>query len=127
MLINIEYRNIKLKKHSSKQNVEGADCSGPARSNCRPPGPDRSREALQSFAFLVFVLVCLVGSVFLFFVLPETKNQTFQDISLSFARINGVTLPPPAQEMELVLSVSPQSNGKQEPRKETQDGTESSF
>uniref|UniRef100_A0A8C5D734 Major facilitator superfamily (MFS) profile domain-containing protein n=1 Tax=Gouania willdenowi TaxID=441366 RepID=A0A8C5D734_GOUWI len=66
------------------------------------------QESLQSFAFLVFVAVCVLGAVYLYIVLPETKNKTFMDISQSFARINKMPLPSAGQEMELVLSV----NGK---------------
>uniref|UniRef100_A0A3B4ARX2 Major facilitator superfamily (MFS) profile domain-containing protein n=1 Tax=Periophthalmus magnuspinnatus TaxID=409849 RepID=A0A3B4ARX2_9GOBI len=75
------------------------------------------QEALQTYAFLVFVVVCVLGSLFLFIVLPETKNKTFMDISQSFTKINGLPLPPVAQEMELVLSVSPHSDGKQQQSK----------
>lgn len=67
---------------------------------------------LQSFAFLVFVVVCTLGSIYLYFVLPETKNKTFMDISRSFAKINKIPIPSPAQEMELVLSMKPDVNGK---------------
>ncbi|XP_073323909.1 solute carrier family 2, facilitated glucose transporter member 9 isoform X2 [Pagrus major] len=67
---------------------------------------------LQSFAFLVFVVVCILGSIYLYFVLPETKNKTFMDISQSFAKINKIPVPAPAQEMELVLSMKPDVNGK---------------
>uniref|UniRef100_A0A7N6FL25 Major facilitator superfamily (MFS) profile domain-containing protein n=1 Tax=Anabas testudineus TaxID=64144 RepID=A0A7N6FL25_ANATE len=73
------------------------------------------QEALQSFAFLVFVVVCTLGAIYLYFVLPETKNKTFMDISQSFAKINKIPLPSPAQEMELVLSSD--TNGKVEDAK----------
>uniref|UniRef100_A0A3B4F0X0 Solute carrier family 2, facilitated glucose transporter member 5 n=1 Tax=Pundamilia nyererei TaxID=303518 RepID=A0A3B4F0X0_9CICH len=46
------------------------------------------QETLQSFSFLVFVAVCILGSIYLYVVLPETKNKTFMDISQSFAKIN---------------------------------------
>lgn len=75
------------------------------------------QEALQAYAFLVFVVVCVFGSVFLSVVLPETKNRTFVDISQSFAKINGVPLPAPTQEVELVLSVSPNSIDTAQPSK----------
>ncbi|XP_038151464.1 solute carrier family 2, facilitated glucose transporter member 9 isoform X2 [Cyprinodon tularosa] len=70
------------------------------------------QEKLQSFAFLVFVVVCTSGSIYLCSVLPETKNKTFMDISQSFAKINKMPAPSPAQEMEMVLSIKPQKNGK---------------
>ncbi|XP_015814812.3 solute carrier family 2, facilitated glucose transporter member 9 isoform X1 [Nothobranchius furzeri] len=70
------------------------------------------QEKLQTFAFLVFVVVCTLGSIFLCLFLPETKNKTFMDISQSFAKINKIPIPPSGQEMELVLSVKPDMNGK---------------
>lgn len=70
------------------------------------------QEKLQSYAFLVFVVICILGSVYLYFVLPETKNKTFMDISQSFAKINKTPVPSPSQEMELVLSIKPEVNGK---------------
>ncbi|XP_041835416.1 solute carrier family 2, facilitated glucose transporter member 9 isoform X1 [Melanotaenia boesemani] len=70
------------------------------------------QETLQSFAFLVFVAVCILGSIYLCVVLPETKNKTFMDISQSFAKINKMPVSSPGQEMELVLSISPDMNGK---------------
>ncbi|XP_041811206.1 solute carrier family 2, facilitated glucose transporter member 9 isoform X1 [Chelmon rostratus] len=81
------------------------------------------QEKLQTFAFLVFVVVCILGSIYLYFVLPETKNKTFMDISQSFAKINKIPVPSPSHEMEMVLSNKPDLNGK------VQDAakTESSF
>ncbi|XP_062271557.1 solute carrier family 2, facilitated glucose transporter member 9 [Scomber scombrus] len=70
------------------------------------------QEALQSYTFLVFVAVCIVGSIYLHIVLPETKNKTFMDISQSFAKINKIPAPSPSQEMELVLSFKPDVNDK---------------
>ncbi|XP_020503584.1 solute carrier family 2, facilitated glucose transporter member 9 [Labrus bergylta] len=70
------------------------------------------QEELQSFAFLVFVAVCILGSIYLCAVLPETKNKTFTDISQSFAKINNIAIPTPGHEMELVLTIGPDSNGK---------------
>ncbi|KAG5264111.1 hypothetical protein AALO_G00272250 [Alosa alosa] len=65
------------------------------------------QEGLQTYAFLVFVVVCLIGAVFLFFILPETKNKTFVEISQSFAKINNVSDVKPTQEMQDVLSFKP--------------------
>lgn len=65
------------------------------------------QEKLQTFAFLVFVAVCILASVYLYIVLPETKNKTFMDISQSFAKINKIPNPSPSEEMEMVLSITP--------------------
>lgn len=70
------------------------------------------QEKLQTFAFLVFVGVCIAASVYLYMVLPETKNKTFMDISQSFAKINKVPYPSPSHEMEMVLSISPDTKGQ---------------
>uniref|UniRef100_G3P384 Solute carrier family 2, facilitated glucose transporter member 5 n=1 Tax=Gasterosteus aculeatus aculeatus TaxID=481459 RepID=G3P384_GASAC len=70
------------------------------------------QEKLQSFTFLVFVVVCVLGSIYLYVVLPETKNKTFMDISQSFAKINKIPAPPIEHEMEQVLSCKPFINGK---------------
>ncbi|XP_076844059.1 solute carrier family 2, facilitated glucose transporter member 9 isoform X2 [Brachyhypopomus gauderio] len=64
------------------------------------------QEFLQTYAFLVFVAVCAFGAIYLFIVLPETKNKTFLEISQSFAKMNKV-LQEPDEEMEEELSVKP--------------------
>ncbi|XP_049323720.1 solute carrier family 2, facilitated glucose transporter member 9 [Astyanax mexicanus] len=64
------------------------------------------QEALQTFAFMVFVVVCVLGAVYLLLVLPETKNKTFVEISRSFAKINKVQQSSD-REMEDVLAVKP--------------------
>ncbi|XP_054472117.1 solute carrier family 2, facilitated glucose transporter member 9 isoform X2 [Anoplopoma fimbria] len=70
------------------------------------------QEKLQSFSFLVFVGICVLGSIYLYVVLPETKNRTFMEISQSFAKINKIPVPSSGLEMELVLSSKPRMNGK---------------
>ncbi|XP_061107973.1 solute carrier family 2, facilitated glucose transporter member 9 [Conger conger] len=67
------------------------------------------QEALDTFAFMVFLVVCALGAVFLYFILPETKNKTFMEISESFAKINKVSDTTPDKEMEMALSVTPRS------------------
>lgn len=61
------------------------------------------QEALQTFAFLLFVVVCAVGAVYLLVVLPETKNKTFMEISQSFSKINGIPDQTHEREMTNVL------------------------
>uniref|UniRef100_A0AAY5EYE4 Major facilitator superfamily (MFS) profile domain-containing protein n=1 Tax=Electrophorus electricus TaxID=8005 RepID=A0AAY5EYE4_ELEEL len=64
------------------------------------------QEFLQTYAFLVFDAVCVFGAVYLYIVLPETKNKTFVEISQSFAKMNKVSQEPD-REMEEELSVKP--------------------
>ncbi|XP_062253470.1 solute carrier family 2, facilitated glucose transporter member 9 [Platichthys flesus] len=68
------------------------------------------QETLQSFTFLVFVVVCTLGSIYLYVVLPETKNKTFMDISQSFAKINKIPASSPSHEMELDLCIKPKTS-----------------
>uniref|UniRef100_A0A674DV92 Solute carrier family 2, facilitated glucose transporter member 5 n=1 Tax=Salmo trutta TaxID=8032 RepID=A0A674DV92_SALTR len=73
------------------------------------------QESLQTYAFLVFLVVCVLGAVYLYFILPETKNKTFMDISQSFAKINKVPLGDKEIENELAIkagSKEVEKNGK---------------
>ncbi|XP_054640099.1 solute carrier family 2, facilitated glucose transporter member 9 [Dunckerocampus dactyliophorus] len=70
------------------------------------------QETLGTFSFLVFVGVCVIASIYLCVILPETKNKTFMDISHSFAKINKVPVSPPSHEMKLVLRVASDKNVK---------------
>ncbi|KAM3938685.1 solute carrier family 2, facilitated glucose transporter member 9 isoform 2-T2 [Leptodactylus fuscus] len=46
------------------------------------------QEGLGNYCFLVFAAICVAGGLYLFFVLPETKNKTFNEIDQAFAKIN---------------------------------------
>ncbi|XP_018409753.1 PREDICTED: solute carrier family 2, facilitated glucose transporter member 9 [Nanorana parkeri] len=46
------------------------------------------RDSLKNYCFLVFAVICLLGALYLYFVLPETKNKTFHEIDQAFAKIN---------------------------------------
>ncbi|XP_061688672.1 solute carrier family 2, facilitated glucose transporter member 9 isoform X2 [Syngnathoides biaculeatus] len=70
------------------------------------------QETLKTFSFLVFVGVCVLASIYLFFILPETKSKTFMDISQSFAKINKVPIPATTHEMKLVLCIEQDMNGE---------------
>ncbi|XP_066576125.1 solute carrier family 2, facilitated glucose transporter member 9 isoform X2 [Amia ocellicauda] len=56
------------------------------------------QEAFGSFCFLFFAFMCLAGAIYLYIILPETKNKTFVEISQSFAKINKVALCSPLEE-----------------------------
>lgn len=43
-----------------------------------------------SYCYLVFCGVCLLVAAYVFFIIPETKNKTFVEISQLFAPMNGV-------------------------------------
>ncbi|XP_060546785.1 solute carrier family 2, facilitated glucose transporter member 9 [Pantherophis guttatus] len=44
------------------------------------------QEGLQTYCFLVFAAICLIGATFLFCVLPETKKKTLAEINQAFAK-----------------------------------------
>lgn len=45
---------------------------------------------MNQFVFILFLIVSALVTVYIGFVVPETKNQTFQEISMKFAGRNGV-------------------------------------
>ncbi|XP_078069244.1 solute carrier family 2, facilitated glucose transporter member 9 [Mustelus asterias] len=71
---------------------------------------------LGSFCFLLFAAICILGSIFLFIVLPETKNKTFPEIYQSFAKINKIpeheTEETCAADNELQIRMVPLENVK---------------
>uniref|UniRef100_A0A4X2LYV3 Solute carrier family 2 member 9 n=1 Tax=Vombatus ursinus TaxID=29139 RepID=A0A4X2LYV3_VOMUR len=50
-------------------------------------------EGLKTYCFLVFAAICILGATYLYFVLPETKNKTYAEISRVFAKRNKENLP----------------------------------
>ncbi|KAM4710110.1 solute carrier family 2, facilitated glucose transporter member 9 isoform 2-T2 [Discoglossus pictus] len=48
------------------------------------------QEGLNNYCFLVFAAICLAAAIYLYFILPETKNKTFIEIDQSFAKINKI-------------------------------------
>lgn len=54
-----------------------------------PPTPlFPPQNALNSYCFLFFACVCLLGCVFTFSILPETKGKTLMEISAEFRAIS---------------------------------------
>nr|CAB3266210.1 solute carrier family 2, facilitated glucose transporter member 5-like [Phallusia mammillata] len=48
------------------------------------------QKAMGSYVFVFFLVICVIATAYVMIVLPETKNETFQDISLMFAKRNGI-------------------------------------
>ncbi len=47
---------------------------------------------MGSYSFIVFSAICLVTLVYIWLVIPETKNHTFLEISQMFAKRNKVEI-----------------------------------
>ncbi|NWS71334.1 GTR5 protein, partial [Crotophaga sulcirostris] len=47
---------------------------------------------LGSYCFLVFCAICLITLVYIFFIVPETKNKTFMEINRIMAKRNKVEI-----------------------------------
>uniref|UniRef100_A0A7M4E432 Solute carrier family 2, facilitated glucose transporter member 5 n=1 Tax=Crocodylus porosus TaxID=8502 RepID=A0A7M4E432_CROPO len=47
-------------------------------------------QALGAYSFLVFCVICLATIIYIFFIVPETKNKTFMEINQIMAKRNGV-------------------------------------
>ncbi|XP_074085896.1 solute carrier family 2, facilitated glucose transporter member 9 isoform X2 [Macrotis lagotis] len=68
-------------------------------------------EGLKTYCFLVFATICILGAAYLYFVLPETKNKTYAEISQAFAKRNKENLP---EEKIEQAGTNGQTNGKSE-------------
>lgn len=50
------------------------------------------QKGLGDFSFIIFGVICLVTLIYIWIVIPETKNKTFLEISQLFAKRNGVEI-----------------------------------
>ena len=55
-----------------------------ARSRSDVLTPFRPQTGLQQYCFLVFLVVCCLVAIYIFLVVPETKNKTFLEIHNEF-------------------------------------------
>lgn len=69
------------------------------------------QKSLDTYCFLVFAAVCFSGAVYLYFVLPETKNRTYAEISQAFAKRNKAY--PPEEKTDSAVT-DDKTNGKPE-------------
>ncbi|KAM6174146.1 solute carrier family 2, facilitated glucose transporter member 5 [Erethizon dorsatum] len=49
------------------------------------------QEGLGAYSFIIFAVICLLTTIYIFLVIPETKNKTFVEISQTFAKMNKVS------------------------------------
>lgn len=50
------------------------------------------QEGLGPYSFVIFGVICFITLVYIWAVIPETKNKTFQGISQLFAKRNRVEI-----------------------------------
>lgn len=46
------------------------------------------QRGLGAYSFIIFSVICLVTLIYIWMVLPETKNKTFLEVSQMFAKRN---------------------------------------
>ncbi|NXK49805.1 GTR5 protein, partial [Chauna torquata] len=54
---------------------------------------------LGAYSFLIFCAICLVTMVYIFFIVPETKNKTFMEINRIMAKRNKVEIQTEKEEL----------------------------
>ncbi|XP_035413300.1 solute carrier family 2, facilitated glucose transporter member 5-like isoform X2 [Cygnus atratus] len=70
---------------------------------------------LGAYSFLIFCAICLVTMVYIFFVVPETKNKTFMEINRIMAKRNKVEI---QTEKEELMDIHTIPAGQAEKKKE---------
>ncbi|XP_027699773.1 solute carrier family 2, facilitated glucose transporter member 5 isoform X2 [Vombatus ursinus] len=59
------------------------------------------QDGLGAYSFIIFGVICLLATIYTFFIVPETKAKTFMEINLIFAKINKVSeVQPEKQELQ---------------------------
>ncbi|XP_007493090.1 solute carrier family 2, facilitated glucose transporter member 5 isoform X1 [Monodelphis domestica] len=53
---------------------------------------------LGDYSFIIFGIICLLTTIYTYFIIPETKAKTFVEINQIFAKINKVSEVPPEKE-----------------------------
>uniref|UniRef100_A0A2I3GA24 Solute carrier family 2, facilitated glucose transporter member 5 n=1 Tax=Nomascus leucogenys TaxID=61853 RepID=A0A2I3GA24_NOMLE len=60
------------------------------------------QKSLDTYCFLVFATICITGAIYLYFVLPETKNRTHAEISQAFSKRNKAY--PPEEKIDSAVT-----------------------
>uniref|UniRef100_F6RVS1 Solute carrier family 2, facilitated glucose transporter member 5 n=1 Tax=Monodelphis domestica TaxID=13616 RepID=F6RVS1_MONDO len=56
------------------------------------------QEGIGAYSFIIFAAICLFTAIYIYVVIPETKDQTFVEISQVFAQRNKVEIPEKKKE-----------------------------
>lgn len=56
---------------------------------------------LGPYSFIIFATICLLTTIYIFMIVPETKGRTFVEINQIFAKKNKVSDMHPGKEEEL--------------------------
>ncbi|KAG8142347.1 hypothetical protein E2320_006277 [Naja naja] len=64
------------------------------------------KQGLGPYCFLIFGAVCLATAVYVFLIVPETKNKTFMEINQIMAKRNGTEDPAEKDELKDFTAVS---------------------
>ncbi|XP_066493025.1 solute carrier family 2, facilitated glucose transporter member 5-like [Tiliqua scincoides] len=63
-------------------------------------------QGLGAFCFLIFCGICLVTVIYIYFIVPETKNKTFMEINQIMAKRNGTEEEANKEELKDFTAVS---------------------
>ncbi|XP_054857586.1 solute carrier family 2, facilitated glucose transporter member 5-like [Eublepharis macularius] len=63
-------------------------------------------KGLGPYCFLVFCGICLATVIYIFIIVPETKNKTFMEINQSMAKRNGIDVQADKEELKDFTAVS---------------------
>ncbi|NWU63021.1 GTR5 protein, partial [Pterocles burchelli] len=69
---------------------------------------------LGPYSFLIFCAICLATMVYIFFIVPETKNKTFMEINRIMAKRNKVEIQEDKEELKNVKDVPGEQAEKKE-------------
>ncbi|NXT20445.1 GTR5 protein, partial [Syrrhaptes paradoxus] len=69
---------------------------------------------LGPYSFLIFCAICLATMVYIFFIVPETKNKTFMEINKIMAKRNKVEIQEEKEELKNVEAVPDEQAEKKE-------------
>nr|XP_020830128.1 solute carrier family 2, facilitated glucose transporter member 5-like isoform X2 [Phascolarctos cinereus] len=59
------------------------------------------QEGLGAYSFIIFGVICLLTTIYTYFIVPETKAKTFMEINRIFTKINKVSeVQPEKQELQ---------------------------